>query len=698
LEGPTLMEQAQLVEGTQPKCFQLGLALAGAISAGAYTAGVMDFLFQALTEWEAQRGQAGVPQHRVVLKVVAGASAGAITGALGAIGLARGLEPRMFDSGYRDACYPDRYPTHQKIECVIPSLRQTWIELPAMVSADGVGGLLGTDDIKADTSGDHPILRSLLNASLLDEIKRMAIEPLRDPGIVMPPVPFVAKDLHVYLTLSNLRGIPFKVAFGRNSYGMQTVGDRVHYVIRDLGSHDLSEAGSWVERDSHLPISVKTLPVRRGGDLGDWDLYGTSALASGAFPAGLASRKLGFAWDQYRTRCYPIPGTLGVDIQPDFPLGTGHSDTFVFESVDGGLANNDPFDYAQYALFGGPAAGPEGGDRVERAIVMVAPFPEPPEFLPEGSPSPSITSILRALFPSLINQARFRASELAPAVSERDFSRFLIAPLRRIPRTSDTQTPAQETPRERFAIACGLLGGFGGFLDEKFRKHDFQLGRRNCQQFLRNGFLLPADNVIVGRPGTTQLQPIIPLLGSAADPIPLPKWPRTTKPAFQQLSDRTAKRIDLVVPHFINAQTRSVKLRIALKFGWNRFLRDRIISFVQQTMLADLVRRGQMEGWDAPASLEAAGLSQDDVRVIVGELINPAFDFRTRQGICKTTHLQTDVVSQTLDALSGSNVPKAIRAWSQNGRYTLYARRPGFFKRQRLTGWLFRWWNAPTVD
>lgn len=93
---------------------------------------------------------------------------------------------------------------------------------------------------------------------------------------------------------------------------------------------------------------------------------------------------------------------------------------------------------------------------------MVAPFPEPPEFMPEGSPSPSVSAILRSLFPSLVNQARFRASELAPAVNERDFSRFLIAPpLRRIPRTSDTQAPAQDMPQERLAIACGLLGGFG---------------------------------------------------------------------------------------------------------------------------------------------------------------------------------------------------------------------------------------------
>jgi hypothetical protein len=35
--------------------FQIALALSGAISAGAYTAGVFDFLIQALDEWENAR-------------------------------------------------------------------------------------------------------------------------------------------------------------------------------------------------------------------------------------------------------------------------------------------------------------------------------------------------------------------------------------------------------------------------------------------------------------------------------------------------------------------------------------------------------------------------------------------------------------------------------------------------------------------
>ena len=34
------------------KEFQIGLAMSGAVSAGAYTAGVFDFLIQALDEWE----------------------------------------------------------------------------------------------------------------------------------------------------------------------------------------------------------------------------------------------------------------------------------------------------------------------------------------------------------------------------------------------------------------------------------------------------------------------------------------------------------------------------------------------------------------------------------------------------------------------------------------------------------------------
>ena len=74
--------------------FEIGLVMAGAVSAGAYTAGVIDFLIQALDEWEKAKEQArkdlaegkttDCPMHEVRIKVMAGASAGGMTAALAA--------------------------------------------------------------------------------------------------------------------------------------------------------------------------------------------------------------------------------------------------------------------------------------------------------------------------------------------------------------------------------------------------------------------------------------------------------------------------------------------------------------------------------------------------------------------------------------------------------------------------------------
>ena len=108
---------------------------------------------------------------------------------------------------------------------------------------------------------------------------------------------------------------------------------------------------------------------------------------------------------------------------------------------------------------------------------------------------------------------------------------------------------------ERYTIACGLLGGFGGFLDEKFRAHDFQLGRRNCQAFLRRTFGLPVQNPIgAAMKGQLDFQieadpenqlpqryTIIPLVGAAADEVPLPNWPRMSQKDLDEVLQRIAR-------------------------------------------------------------------------------------------------------------------------------------------------------------
>jgi hypothetical protein len=662
------------------KTFQLGLALSGAISAGAYTAGVLDFLFQALQEWEQQRGHAGVPDHHVVLKVVTGASAGAITGALGAIALARGMNPKHFTPAELNNAERTPGKTYQTLRCVLPSLYDTWVTYPSLVAPQGKISFLTAEDLQTPP----PLVQSLLNARLLDWIKQQALLcPTDAAPDFKPNYAYVADPLHVYLTFSNLRGMPFTVPFGNSSYGMQTHGDRVHYIVTDLGGRKLQDS-DWVAHDKGIPLSVTTLPpygetatALEAGHYPAWNTYGECALASAAFPIGLAPRQLAFPVDQYFGRNYPLKVSQSF-INPSFPptFLADKNVKFGFLNVDGGLINNNPFDYAQYALMGGASAPKTQGREADKAVIMVSPFPESPAFLPEGQPAAELVAVVRALYPTLINQVRFKVEELAPAADENDLSRFLIAPERNI-----------DGVDQRFTIACGLLGGFGGFLDQRFRAHDFQLGRRNCQRFLTATFNLPASNDIaagmkalgprfesVRDNGKPETYTIIPLLGSAVAEVPLPHWPRMSTGDFDSLLTQIATRLKAVGPVLVRAQTTNRVLRTLALIGlaWSG---DQIRQYIKRSILSDLVRRDQIEGWELPALTLPPDWTQDDVRAVLGELINPAFDLRSAASIAERTHTTERSVADVLDQLRKAESGKPFQVTTAGDRdgKTLYA-------------------------
>jgi len=131
----------------------------------------------------------------------------------------------------------------------------------------------------------------------------------------------------------------------------------------------------------------------------------------------------------------------------------------------------------------------------------------------------------------LISQSRFQGESLGLILGASTFSRFVLAP-------SDSDNPNKD------ALQCGLLGAFGGFFERGFRAHDYQLGRRNCQKFLRDYFRLSVDNPVIAAglkkvdpankalvltafdPGQTHSVPIIPLCGTAVAEVTAP--PRAT--------------------------------------------------------------------------------------------------------------------------------------------------------------------------
>src|SRR5215469_9698509 len=67
--------------------------MAGAISAGAYTAGVLDFLTESLDEWHKAKARGEhVPAHDVSIEVIAGASAAGMCAAISAVMLQEDIE------------------------------------------------------------------------------------------------------------------------------------------------------------------------------------------------------------------------------------------------------------------------------------------------------------------------------------------------------------------------------------------------------------------------------------------------------------------------------------------------------------------------------------------------------------------------------------------------------------------------------
>jgi hypothetical protein len=435
-----------------------------------------------------------------------------------------------------------------------------------------------------------------------------------------------------------------------------------------------------------------------------WDRYGTCALASSAFPIGLAPRQIAAPINGYKKRSYPIARGEAA-LEPDFPkpwlAGLG-SKGFVFLNVDGGIINNNPFDYAQYALIGDGMAGKTGAEDSDRAVIMVSPFPEPPGFLPDEQPAIELVAVIRALFPALINQSRFKTTELVPALDPNNHSRFLIAPQRKIKDIEQNKDIEQ-----RYAIACGLLGGFGGFLDEKFRAHDFQLGRRNCQAFLRSTFGLSPDSAVVASlrgqkefelSATPGEYAVIPRLGDALPEVALPKWPRMSQADFTVLMRRIKGRLNKLTPRFVQAQTASRFFRALGRIGlW--LGQDRVLEYARLAILSDLVRRDQIEGWELPP-MPAESL--DDVRLVLAELANPAFTFRTAEGIAKRTHLEPAFVTGTLTQLETVDDSRPFLVWQGKFEgqevFTLASRKPGWLRSLPGIRQIGNLLEAPTID
>ena len=92
------------------------------------------------------------------------------------------------------------------------------------------------------------------------------------------------------------------------------------------------------------------------------------------------------------------------------------------------------------------------------------------------------------LFGAMRQQLMVKTDLLAKAYDDNDYTRFMIAPIR-----------TKNGMPQKNSLACSALDGFGGFFSKQFRIHDYLLGRRNCQRFIREFLCVPvsANNPII---------------------------------------------------------------------------------------------------------------------------------------------------------------------------------------------------------
>jgi hypothetical protein len=598
-----------MTAGTERPVFELGLAMAGAISAGAYTAGVVDFLFEALDAIaavrdparadEAARLKAGLagenpvfdPPHDVRVSAMSGTSAGAMVTAIATAILATRVEPVT----------PLTRPEAADGLTGNP-LYDSWVQL---IHWDK---LLGTGDL-----GPGKNVVSLLNSDELATIATQAVAHAQGPEYRRP---YIADGLPVYLCVGNLRGV---------RYSLRMEGDdlaREHQM-----SMHADYVGFCIRKDGPEMEGLQSLTPGKEPEL--WNKLSAAALASGAFPIGLAARGLSRPFGEYVRRQWFVAGAElpperrvdkhGKKVEPsDDPASwrsrSGEMRTvpplddenrfpsgYEFVNVDGGVFNNEPVELCRAALAKG-GRNPRDPVEAKRSVLLIDPFPNIFE-LEDPYPvekSREIVAVIRRLVGAWISQSRFKPDELALALDENVASRFAVLPSR--------YASLEAKKPEEYAIASGSLGGFGGFLSRDFRHHDYMLGRRNCQRFLSRHFVLPAQNPLfagwpdehrtafqVPRKDGAQQLPVIPLLGKLASPqyTSVPEWPRRPSDlSTGALREAIEQRANKVKERLVEQYEPARFFRRAIDYFWWRKRDEWIERFAMKPVLADLQKRG----------------------------------------------------------------------------------------------------------
>jgi hypothetical protein len=469
----------------QEDTFNLGLTMAGAVSAGAYTGGVLDYLFEVLDKWEkAKNGdliidgfnKEDIPKHKVSIDVMGGTSAGGMTTIMAALYAIKGrVNPVTSDEA--NSIGGDKNNLFYN----------TWVNLDDDIKNLTFDKALMTDDLKESGKID-----SLLNSHFIDNIAKTAFsvegDPETNPTAKLPG--YISRDLEMLISHTMLKGIPLTVDFSHSSGS--TLSDNPSHSSYEhfLFSHFRLNEGNPVDPDHYIWLNPFQAQAK--------EHLKKAAIATGAFPVGLRYRefdKKDFNPEYLKNvlsriiemdHGNPEPA-IKSKIQWDQQLLNNYRSV----TVDGGALNNEPYAEGLCILkkrYGDACIEESDKEYQKYGMVMIDPFPDFAHLKGSGKYPKDLMGVAPGIIGTLWDQAKIKRNEIKLQFENKAY-RGVIFPVKYTQNKQKYQNP----------LACGAMEAFSGFLDRKFRHHDFFLGRNNARNFIRAYLSVPydpANNVI----------------------------------------------------------------------------------------------------------------------------------------------------------------------------------------------------------
>ncbi len=477
--------QQQQAENYKEDTFYLGLTMAGAVSAGAYTGGVLDYLFEVLDKWErAKTGELeipgiapnDIPKHKVVIDAIGGTSAGGMTTAMAALyGIKGDINP-VTDA---EADKPGGLKNNL--------LYDSWVNL----DDDDKGLTLEKGLSKDDIVSEQKIL-SLLNSTFIDNIAEKAFSlegpPDTNPADKLPS--FISPDVEMLITHTMLQGIPLAVNFAHKGSALAQPPSHATYEHL-LFSHFKLNKGEVVNPDQYIwlnPFDPKAKEHLK-----------KAAKATGAFPVGLKFRE--FSNEDFSPEYLKnmigriIEKNMGVaepEIKKEIIWDEKTLNNYNSVTVDGGALNNEPYSEVmsilkhRYGDATGTYSSPGGSDIPfqKYGMIMIDPFPDFYHLQGDYEKATDLVGVAPGIIGSLWDQAKVKRHELIEQFRNKAY-RGVIFPVK--------YKPGKDSGKYRYPLACGALEAFSGFIDVNYRHHDFFLGRNNARNFLRAFLSVPYD-------------------------------------------------------------------------------------------------------------------------------------------------------------------------------------------------------------